>query len=138
MGYIRTMPSSQKPRVAFVNDWYAPEIVGGVENSVSEVAHEFVRAGHQVRVFTPNQSFLRGRHKIEGVSVHYTFGLYLRRKYKVTALVHILEKIRVLLHHFTPYCALKGINQVLCFFMKSIDSVTCYCYLPDYFSRKSN
>jgi glycosyltransferase involved in cell wall biosynthesis len=111
MGYIRTMPSSQKPRVAFVNDWYAPEIVGGVENSVSEVVHEFVRVGHQVRVFTPNQSFLRGRHKIEGVSVHYTFGLYLRRKYRVTALVHILEKIRVLFDLVTPFYTLLCIKR---------------------------
>ena len=105
------MPPSQNLRVAFVNDWYAPEIVGGVENSVSEVAHEFVRAGHEVRVFTPNQSFLRGCHQIDGISVHYTFGFYLRRKFRVAVSVKILEKIRVFFDLLTPFQTLFSIKR---------------------------
>jgi len=111
MGYIRTMPPSQNLRFAFVNDWYAPEIAGGVEKSVSEVVHNFVGAGHQVRLFTPNQSLLRGRRQIDGISVHYTPGLFLRRKYRVSALVHILEKIRTLFDLITPFYTLVCIKR---------------------------
>lgn len=111
MGYIRAMPPKQDLRLAFVNDWYAPEIVGGAENSVSEVAHEFLRAGNEVRVFTPNQSFLRGPHQIDGINVHYTSGFYLRKKYRVPALIHILEKIRVLFDLVTPFYTLLCIKR---------------------------
>ena len=111
MGYISSMSPSQNLRVALVNDWYAPEIVGGVENSVSEVAHNFVRAGHEVRIFTPMQSFLRGCHQIDGINVHYTFGFYLRRKYIVPPLIHILEKLREFLDLFTPLQTLFSIKR---------------------------
>jgi len=111
MGYIRTMPPSQNLRFAFVNDWYAPEIVGGAEVTISEIANEFVRTGHQVRVFTPNQSSLQGCRQIGGISVHYTLGLFLRRKYKVPILVHVLEKIRVLFDLITPFCTLVCIKR---------------------------
>ena len=111
MGYIRTMPPSQNLRFAFVNDWYAPEIAGGVEKSVSEIAVEFSLMGYQVRVFTPNQPFLRGCRQIDGISVHYTPGLFLRRKYIVPALVHILEKIRVLFDLITPFYTLACIKK---------------------------
>jgi len=111
MGYIRTMSPSQYLRIALVNDWYAPEIVGGVEKSVSEIAGEFLRAGHHVKVFTPNQSFIRGCRKIDGVSIHYTPGLFLRKKYKVIALVQILEKIRVLFDLITPFYTLACIKR---------------------------
>lgn len=105
------MAPSQNLRFALVNDWYAPEIVGGAEKTVSECANEFVRSGHQVMLFTPNQSFIRGCRQIDGISVHYTPGLFLRRKYKVTALVQILEKIRVSFDLITPFYTLVCIKR---------------------------
>jgi glycosyltransferase involved in cell wall biosynthesis len=41
------------PRVAFINDWWAPDLVGGAERSAAECADHAARNGFEVVAFVP-------------------------------------------------------------------------------------
>lgn len=98
-------------KIALLNDWFAPEIVGGVENSVSEIAHELLGTGSTVRVFTLNQPGFKGLHKINEAEVYYVWGLNLRKRNSSRFAVHVLEKLRTLVDVVTPLCILVVVKK---------------------------
>jgi glycosyltransferase involved in cell wall biosynthesis len=99
-------------KIVLLNDWYAPEIVGGVETTVSELAKELSKKSYLISVFTLNQRKKRGTHYIDGIKVHYVRGLHLRRRANTKLILKIIEKIRVWIDILTPLNTILSIKKV--------------------------
>lgn len=64
------MRSSPPPRIALVASSFAPYI-GGVEQHTAEVAHELLRRGHAVEVWTVDRGEQLGTVELDGMTVRY-------------------------------------------------------------------
>ena len=105
------MVQNSVSKIAILNDWFAPEIVGGVENSVSEYARELPKAGCVARVFTLNQPGFKGLHEINEVQVRFIWGLNIRKRNSAGVAVHVLEKMRTMFDVVTPICTLVVVKK---------------------------
>jgi glycosyltransferase involved in cell wall biosynthesis len=56
-------------RIVLVSDYYFPHVGGGVERVVEELAHNFVKFGHEVRVVTFNPDGWPSKERIDGVEI---------------------------------------------------------------------
>lgn len=97
--------------IAILNDWFAPEIVGGVEISSAELAHQLNKLQYSVTVYTPHQPNLLGKYLIDGINVNFVGGLHLRKENRTNLAIQVFEKIRVWLDLFTPFYLLLQIKK---------------------------
>lgn len=97
--------------IAILNDWFAPEIVGGVEISIADMASDLKKLKYSVTIYTPRQPNLLGKYLIDGINVNFVGGLHLRKKNRTNLAIQVLEKIRVWLDLFTPLYVLLRIKK---------------------------
>ena len=99
------------PKFAIVNDWYGPEIVGGVEIAISEMTEAFLRSKIDFKIFTPRQKGHIGEHSINGTKINYILLPFFRLKYTTSQVILVLEKFRVYVDPLSPLILITQIKK---------------------------
>jgi len=104
-------------KIAFVVDWWKPDLVGGAERTLHAAAIRLIESGFDVHVVTlrnPDTNF-KHNEKVkfwDGVSVTYVKSMTLRSATNKSLFIKLFERVRLFVDLVTPVRVAKAVRQI--------------------------